>query len=339
MPQKSSARLLDNAILADIALQMAMLSQSGLGPKDIAASALDGISPGLSGAVADCLDSGMYLDEAMSETGVFPSYFTCMIGVGMDTGKISESLSSLHLYYARLSRLNEALRRALLQPLAMLGVSAAIAAVILVAVMPVFHTAYLSAGMIPGAAMLFLSSMGSHIRAYWLVWTGCMAVAALAIFLASRTRAVRKAVFSLMGRSKTGRALSAAKFMQALAMGLDSGLGLQEAMDMADSVAGGRYAELVSDTRNGMALGDALLRHGLVRKAQERILASGITAGHLPDAVNYVAGDLMDRAEKSLSRISSLIEPAVTMIGTAVTGGMIVVAMLPLLDAMMSIRV
>lgn len=323
-----SRRILDDKSLADAALRMALLSGAGAESTDIVAA----------GAGPEWYfdRTGKDLDAILADTGLFPAYFTDMMSVGLSTGKLPECLKSLHDYYLRSHQLKQSVRQALYQPLSMLAISLLVVLVILVKIFPVFATAYESAGMPVGPAMAALLCVGAFISAH--VWT-CIAgvlVLSVIIFMSCRMKAVRDFVICLAARTKLGKAVRNAKLMQVFSMGLDSGMDMGEAMAMASDISGvdmqGSYDEICKSR-----LGFVLYDRGIVTESDRRILESGEKAGNLPDAAAYVAASMMDSANARIQAVSARIEPVITLIGAVMAGGIILLSMLPLLEAMSSI--
>lgn len=329
--------------LADLALEMAVMADSGMDFHRIVFS----IASGFHGRTGDMLrtSAGMlssgktYPDEALVVSGLFPKYFTDMLGVGCATGKVPEALRALHTYYLKMHRLKSKARDSALQSLSMLAVSVAVFLVMTVKVLPVFAQAYLSAGMEPDTAVVWLVRLGMWIVLNWKWLTALIVVGACVFFAIGMTKTARKSLRFLAGLTRTGKAVQDARFLQSFSMGLDSGMDPIDASGMACDVAGGaeRFTEARTAMKQGVPVSAALYRCRLLKEAQRQMLASGEAAGALPDTMAYVAGSAMDMAERRISRLSGLIEPVVSLIGTGLTGGVIVVAMLPLLDVMKAI--
>lgn len=315
-------KYLNGKELSDAALRMALLADAGAGNQAIAAT-------GLNDEDLTDLPKGD-LDEILAETGRFPKYFTDLLGVGLETGKLPDCLRSLHDYYLRDHRLKQSIRQALYQPLAMLAISILIFLVILIKIFPVFQTAYQAAGMAVGPAMSFFLAWGQDMtRRPWL-YLGALAglIVLLTVLLQSGWLQIR------LQTSKTGRSVRNARLVQALSMGLDSGMETDRALAMAQDVSEIKLANAGDHTiQTGALLYDSYV----ISKPDRWILEAGETSGNLPDAMAYVAASMMDDANNNIKKLSARIEPAITLLGAALSGGVILTSMLPLLDVMSSI--
>lgn len=308
--------------LSDAALRMALLADAGAGSQAI-------VSAGLNEEDPAGLPKGD-LDEILAETGRFPKYFTDLLGVGLETGKLPDCLRSLHDYYLRDYRLKQSIRQALYQPLAMLAISVLIFLVILIKIFPVFQTAYQAAGMAVGPAMSFFLSWGQDMTVRpWLYLGALVAVIVLLAILARSGW-----VHDRFRTGKTGLSIRNARLVQALSMGLDSGMDIDRALAMAQEVSEIKLANAGDCTvRTG-----ALLYDGhVISKPDRQILEAGEASGKLPDAMAYVASGMMEAADRNIRKLSARIEPAITLLGAALSGGVILTSMLPLLDVMSGI--
>ena len=330
-------RILNDFQLSDTALRMGMLARAGLGYKNIASSGLEGFNHDLQEKAVRALNDGKQLDEALSETGMFPDYFIDMMGVGIETGRLEECLFSLHSYYLRMGRLKQLARDAAIQPLSMLGVTICVIAIIIIRIFPVFIGAYQSAGMAVPATVSVLSGFGQRVMANWIMALCVIITAIIAVAAGLKFGGMDVISKNLSRNTKTGKAMRGAKLAQALSMGLDAGMDVQDALGMACHVSEYPGGEPVKSAASGVPLGKVLMDARIITKAQADILASGTDAGALPDSMAYIAGSLMDDAESKIRKLSGKIEPCVTLTGTILAAGTVAMAMLPLLEAISSI--
>ena len=316
------AKSLNGKELSDSALRMALLVDAGAGSQAIVAAGLNEEDPA-------GLPKGD-LDEILVETGRFPKYFTDLLGGGLETGKLPDCLRSLHDYYLRDYRLKQSIRQALYQPLAMLAISVLIFLVILIKIFPVFQTAYQAAGMAVGPAMSFFLSWGQDMTARPWLYLGVLAVAIALLTILARSGWMH----DRLRTGKTGMSVRNARLVQALSMGLDSGMDIDRALAMAQDVSEIKLANAGGHT---IRIGALLYDGHVISKPDQWILEAGETSGNLPDAMAYAAAGMMEAADQNIRKLSARIEPAITLLGAALSGGVILTSMLPLLDVMSSI--
>lgn len=105
---------------------------------------------------------GESLSSAVEQTGALPGYAVRMIAAGEKAGRTEAVLNSLARYYASQARLQKKMRSAVVYPAVLLGLMAAILAVLLAWVLPVFTGVY--EGLVGDIAT---SSYGYIRLAYW----------------------------------------------------------------------------------------------------------------------------------------------------------------------------
>src|SRR5690606_31697622 len=89
--------------------------------------------------VLERVTAGRSVTESLSHhADVFPSYFMALLGSAELTGRMDEAFDQLHAYIRRDVELTRAVRKALIYPLILLGVSVAVVVLIVVFAIPKF---------------------------------------------------------------------------------------------------------------------------------------------------------------------------------------------------------
>lgn len=88
--------------------------------------------------IAEKVEETGSLYEGVREAEAFPSYMVQMIRIGERVGKLEEVLEALSRYYEREDKLRGAVRSAVLYPLILVVLMAAVIAVLVASVLPVF---------------------------------------------------------------------------------------------------------------------------------------------------------------------------------------------------------
>lgn len=149
-------------------------------------------------AVQQRLLAGEGLAGAVQASGAFPAYAARMVAAGEAAGRTEQVLEGLARHYDNQYRLRQKLRSAVVYPVILLGLTAAILAVLVAKVLPVFNGVYQSfAGEVSASAYAYLR------LAYGVGW----AALALTLLLAALV-----ALTALAARGGRGRAVLAAAF-------------------------------------------------------------------------------------------------------------------------------
>ena len=111
---------LSNEEISFFCLELSLMLHAGVGVGEglclLAEETRDDETRSFLTDMADCLDQGTPLAEAMRRSGRFPDYVTGLVDVGERSGRTEEALQSLARYYEDRSRLEHQLRSALLYP-------------------------------------------------------------------------------------------------------------------------------------------------------------------------------------------------------------------------------
>lgn len=298
---------------------------------------------GIAGKIA----GGRYADEAMLESGLFRRQAAGLVAAGSESGRLEDALSALYAYYARMDGIARRARAALLQPLAMLCMSAAVFVLVCVEILPVFDGVYASMGASLDGLSGALLGFGTWLRRSAVPACAVCAAIVLAAVLCWAWAPLRRRVsgwaVSVFGDAGPFRKLSDARYVQAVSMGLDAGLAPDEACRMAASAydpgsrAGKRYAGCCGALSGGARLHEAMLDAGILDMSGSLLVEAGTDAGREPDAVREAASMMLSESEAALDRLSGLIEPAAAALGSLLVGATVLSAMLPLLGVMASL--
>ena len=297
--------------------------------------------------MADCLDQGTPLAEAMRRSGRFPDYVTGLVDVGERSGRTEEALQSLARYYEDRSRLEHQLRSALLYPAILLLMMLVVIVVLLVRVLPVFNEVYASlGGCLTGVAGGLLALGRALDRG---MPTLCVLLALVVGFLAAFAASGGFREWALaawsrrMGDRGVSRALHTARFAQALSMGLSSGLPVEEALTLAASLQQGapaartRYEDCRDRLEKGESLADALRQSEILPPAACRMLALGLRSGNGDTVMEELARRISQEAEDELQARVGYVEPALVIVTSALVGVILLSVMLPLMHIMAAI--
>ena len=139
------------------------------------------------------------------------------------------------------------------------------------------------------------------------------------------------------------RKLNAARFAQALSMGMDSGLTVEESVALAENLLEDipRARERCLACREKMDEGESAIRAmgeaELLPPAQCRLLELGVRSGCHDTVMTQIARRLGEEAEDALEGRINQIEPALVAAASALVGGILLSEMLPLMNIMTAI--
>ena len=131
-----------------------------------------------------------------------------------------------------------------------------------------------------------------------------------------------------------------ARFAQALAMGLSSGLPLTESVELAASLlkdtpaAAARCEDCILRLNRGDNLADALRESQVLPAKLCRLLTMGLRGGNGDTAMEEISRRLAEEADRMLESRVSRVEPALVLVTALLVGAILLTVMLPLVNIM-----
>ena len=339
-------RTLSYGEIAEVSLELSLLLHAGVGTGD-ALYLLGEDSPHkkLLSAMADEVDGGAALASAMRSSAAFPTYACGLVEVGERTGRTEEALAALSRYYEDRVRMDRRVRSALLYPAVMLALMLVVIGVLLVKVLPIFDDVYASLGTRLTGVAAGLLTVGRWLEGALPVFWAVLAALVLIGFLFTAVGPLRRSLVSFWQRGHgdrgVSRKLNNARLAQAMAMGMASGLPLEEALGLSAGLVEGGARRRCEDCRkrldNGEALSAALKASGLLPASQSRLLELGQRGGAGDASMEKIARDLGEEGEAALDAAVSRVEPALVLLCSVLVGLILLSVMLPLMHIMSAI--
>ena len=339
-------RKLSNDEIASLCLELSLLLHAGVGTGDaLSLLAQEEEHRGMLSAMAEQVDGGKTLSTALRESGVFPVYVCGLVEVGERTGRTEEALAALSRYYEERVRIGRRVRSALLYPAVMLALMLVVIGVLLVKVLPIFDDVYASlGGRLTGVAAGLLN-LGRWIEGAMPVLYLILAGLVLAVLVFGLVGPLRRGVVSLWQKTRgdrgVSRKLNNARLAQALAMGMASGLPVEEAVSLSANLMEGRARKRCQECgqrlEKGESLGAALRLSWLLPPRQSRLLELGQHSGAGDASMEKIARDLGEEGEAALDALVGRVEPALVLVCSVLVGLILLSVMLPLMHIMSAI--
>ena len=283
------------------------------------------------GDVLDRVTAGRSVTEALSlHADVFPSYFMALLGAAEHTGRMDEAFDQLHAYIRRDVELTRAVRKALIYPMILLGVSVLVVLVIVVFAIPKFAEFFADFGAeLPLPARMLMNLAGFVGSTAGLI-TGVVIVALVAgtIFYV-RTPKGRRNLHALQLKMPMVNTVvtysSTERFTRVLAALLDAGVPLTDALptsiDCANNLV---YKERLTAAMDGVLEGrgfaDPLATTELFPNAVIQMVRVGERTGELSDQLNNAAGFYEEELGYAVDKLTAWFEPIMILFIGVVVG-------------------
>ncbi len=306
------------------------------------------------GAWKECLyamsrkaDESIPLSQIMEEEKCFPTYVHGLVAVGEETGNLEEALHALSRYYEDRDKLNRQIRSALLYPSILLVLMLLVMVVLLTQVFPVFRSVFASLGGELRGVAGGLYRLGMWLNEAMPVLCVLFATVIGLIVIFSVSNKFRESVLRLLrryvGDKGIMRRMNEAGIAQAMAMGLGSGLSMEDTLKLAEEIlkdvpAGQkRCQDCREKIEQGEPLIQALKESQILPLSACRLLSLGIQSGSGDSVMQEIADRLSQEADAALESKVAKVEPTLVLVTSILVGAILLSVMLPLMNIMETI--
>ncbi len=333
--------------LASFCGQVALILKSGI-------STLEGLNimledtfspeeePLLKALIENMEETGS-LYQALTESGMFPSYMTHMVQIGEETGTLDEVMAALQTHYEREDAVAKSIRNAVTYPMIMTGMMVVVIIVLLVKVMPLFNQVFVQLGTEMTGFSRVLMNMGTTINRYSIVFISLLVLLAALILYGTRSQSGRKLLRQLGYKFAFSKAvyeeLASCRFASGMALTLSSGLNPERSMELVDSLNDDPFFQKkLNDCQNrineGTDLTDALFASGIFTGMYARMASIGSKTGSMDQVMDTIASLYQDNIDNRMNNILATLEPTLVILLSLIVGAILLSAMLPLMGIM-----
>lgn len=282
--------------------------------------------------IKERISGGASLGRAMkSFNGLFPDYYCHMVSGGEESGKLAEVLRDLAGFLDLEESLKNKIKNVMIYPAVMFVAGIFIVGFILTFIIPRIASVFESANTALPLATRMLIGVSSILSGYWIIIFAAFIGAGYFLRWLIKER---RAMFDgfLFKNIKVLRSLYLARFSRVLAMLLDSGLPLVNALE-SGAVSVGNQAfrnnirEAVRKVSSGASLSGAL--HGFP-KVFVQIIASCEKSGNLVPGLRKASEVFEEDFKEQAQRLMTLLEPAVILLLGAIVAFIVFAVLLPM---------
>jgi type IV pilus assembly protein PilC len=283
---------------------------------------------------------GGSLSGAMSKTrGVFDAPYLALVSTGEEAGALPACLERYQDYVDLKQRVRSQVSKAMVYPAALLATLSAVLTFLFLAVIPNFVEMYRELGSQLPAPTQVLIAAERNFPVIALGFAGSVFSLWLLDWLWSSTAkgaiARDKMLLSVPVLGHFRRSSAASATARMLSILISSGATVTKALSVAASSVQDRYFahslhEANRAIKEGNALSAALAGGGLFRPMSLKMIAAGEASGSLDKMLAAVAAQQDEELANSLTRLTSLMEPAVLLVAGFLVGSVVVAMYLPI---------
>ncbi len=290
--------------------------------------------------IKEDIEGGASLTDALKKyPKVFDDLFVNLISAGEAGGILDVVLARLSNYMEKAMKLKSRVKGAMTYPIAVLVISFAVVAVLLLKVIPVFQKMFEGmGGQLPGPTMMIIAA-SEFAQSYWWVILGIL----IAIFIAFNrfyktekghwvidSLSLKAPIFGLLLKK-----VAVAKFARTLSTMLSSGVPILEALTIVSKTSGNKVVEnALLKTRQsiseGQSIAEPLEAAVIFPPMVVQMIAVGEATGALDAMLSKIADFYDDEVDAAVSAMTTLLEPIMMVFLGGIVGGMIIAMYLPI---------
>ncbi|WP_421792879.1 type II secretion system inner membrane protein GspF [Hyphobacterium sp.] len=292
-------------------------------------------------SVRSRVQEGSRLAESLSDhPASFPAVYRAMISAGESAGGLARVLNRLADYLEKADVVRRNIQAALVYPAALAVTAIFVVCALLVFIVPRIAEQFDGTGVSLPLPTQILIGLSGFLQAYGLYLLVALAAMVLLGTVALRSDAAKLQCDRLMRRLPLmggwSRDMEAARFARTVAILIQSGAVLPDALRAAGRAAGNRafalaIEDVVKNVETGTGLSEALRRQDWFPGLLVHMVAAGERSGALGDMFERAALQLEQDVDGRTSMALNLLEPAIIIIMGAIVTGIILSILLPIL--------
>ncbi len=273
--------------------------------------------------IATQIEAGSPMTQALSRHAhVFGDVYIETVKSAERSGNLASVMEHLADMLEMQIETKQLLTRALTYPIIVLMVVMLAVTVIVVFVVPKFGATFASQGIKLPLVTRMLQATGQSVGEYWPMYAAALVAVILVPVLAWKTTGGRSQIEGLMLRtpyvSRVIISVCTARFTRVLGIGLSSGLGVIESLEIAGRSTGqSRFraeTEVVANQlRQGHSLVDSVSAMTMIPSFAKRMLGAGKDSKEVSSACNVLSRHYERESNHLTKNVSSVIEPILTV--------------------------
>lgn len=284
--------------------------------------------------IATMIESGEKITAAFNRYAhVFGDVYIETLRSAEKTGQIGPVASHLADMLERNIETTQQIKRALTYPMIVIGFVAMALSVIVIFVVPKFAKIFEANGVELPLTTRIIRAMGTSLTQYWWAYLLAMGVVLYSVYKAWHNEQGRFRIEKLLHKlpyiGDMFTAVTTARFSRVMSIGLDSGIEVIEAIEIAGGSTGrpvfqDECVRMCDRMRNGDSLSDVINRAQGLPSFARRLFGSGKDSKELARAGSIIARHYDRQSDHLAKNINTVIEPMITI---AMAGIVLLVAL------------
>jgi type IV pilus assembly protein PilC len=292
--------------------------------------------------VREDVEAGAALAEAMKKhPKTFDTLYSNMIAAGEAGGILDTILKRLAVYIEKNVKLKGSVKSAMIYPIAVIVIAAAVVGAILWKVIPTFAALFAGLGAeLPLPTRVVIAASNGVVAWGWLILValGAATWATGRYYATAHGRAVIDAlVLKTPVLGTILRKIAVARFCRTLSTLLSSGVPILDGLGITARTAGNAVVEAaIQKTRRAIERGETvsgpLQQSNVFPSMVVQMINVGETTGALDAMLSKIADFYEDEVDTAVAGMLTLLEPAMIAFLGVVVGGIVIAMYLPIFD-------
>ncbi|MEN6321779.1 MAG: type II secretion system F family protein [Syntrophaceae bacterium] len=290
--------------------------------------------------VKEDIEGGSTLHDALKKHPmIFDELFVNLVAAGESGGILDVILIRLSNYMEKAMKLKSKVKSAMTYPAAVLVISVAVVALLLIKVIPVFKDMFEGmGGQLPGPTQ-FVVNASQFMQSYFLYMIIGIALFIYLFRRYYRTAKGRYTIDALILKAPVFgpliKKVAIAKFTRTLSTMLGSGVPILEGLNIVSKTAGNVIVEnAIMKTRQsiseGKTIAEPLAETDIFPPMVVQMIAVGEATGALDAMLAKIADFYDDEVDTAVDAMTALLEPFMMVFLGGLVGGMIIAMYLPI---------
>jgi type IV pilus assembly protein PilC len=270
----------------------------------------------------------------------FDQLYCSLIKAGEKSGTLDKILKRLADYLEKTESLKRKIKKALTYPTVILLVAFGVSLILMLFVVPQFQTIFSSFGAELPFFTRMIVNLSHFLRSYFLLFVAGVVVA-IALFRRSlkESKTLREKLDALTLKiyviGPLLRKGIVSRYTRTLAITLDAGVPIIEAMQLMENVMGNvvyskAVIQICKDVASGNQLYVSMSNTKLFPNMVVQMISIGETSGALAEMLNKVADYYEEEVSSIVDNLSSLLEPLIMVVLGGIIGTFVVAMYLPI---------
>ncbi|GAA4363299.1 type II secretion system F family protein [Kangiella marina] len=291
--------------------------------------------------IKDDVESGNPFATALRAQPKYFDELVCdLIHAGEQSGTLEQMLDRIATYKEKSEALKSKIKKAMMYPAAVIVVSLAVTAVLLIYVVPMFKDLFSGAGADLPALTGMVVSASESMQENWYLYLGVIIAIVVGYVQASKhspqfREAKDRFLLKVPIFGPLVQKAAVARYARTLATTFAAGVPLVDALDSAAGASGNSVykkaiMKIKEDVTSGLQINMAMTSTGVFPNMVNQMVAIGEEAGSVDTMLSKVADIYEQEVDDAVDGLSSLIEPFVIVFIGGLVGTIIVAMYLPI---------